>query len=456
MKDRDKISDDYREQIENLLDNHSHHDSWPLLNLDEMDEIWEEISIEMDIDEIWGNISSDLDITIPENSGSGIIVKSIAILLVALIGLIPVKKAIPDSGTGQPDYLTLNVRNNLSVEITVKKIPMDSKTGEQMKEKISPPLQSTLEKEEDINKRLHAESNVNCLIQGKPIFDINETIPLVLAEYVTADSNLVFSREKIPIEKSEILPVLIPFELATVQVLPKTDFEGLKINYNSLASGFSLPLNGSGRISLGLITSLKNTWLLNQETLDGFKSESLNTTEFVFFPDVGLSMIYSLNKTWQLQADAFFSSNTGQEYYDYIYGHYTRKKITLNYSKVDLAVKHKFTGIGNFIPRSSINVLAGSYMSFLHYAFQNFHYVTQEINTKPEKIGSEYRKFDCGVRLGAEFELQIFDKLSLAPGLFLSLGIPNVYKGNTVIPGYLRRTNNGSAEFHLAFYHHFN
>jgi hypothetical protein len=168
----------------------------------------------------------------------------------------------------------------------------------------------------------------------------------------------------------------------------------------------------------------------------------------VFFPDVGLSLSYSLNKTWLLQVDGFLSSNTGQEYLDYIYGHYSRKKITLNYSTIALSVKHKFTGSVNFMPRSSINVLAGGYVSFLHYAYQ-------KINTDVENIGSQYGKFDFGVRLGGEFELQIFDQLSLAPGLFLSIGIPNIYKGDGYIPGYLRRTHNGSAEFHLTFYYHF-
>ena len=105
------------------------------------------------------------------------------------------------------------------------------------------------------------------------------------------------------------------------------------------------------------------------------------------------------------------------------YGHYSRKKITLRYSTIALSVKYKFTGRGDFMERSSINVLAGGYLSVLNYA-------NQKINTDLENIRSQYEKFDFGIRLGGEFELQIFDQLSLAPGLFLSLGIPNIYKGD--------------------------
>jgi hypothetical protein len=448
LKEKDKISDNYRKQVDEILDNQTNLNLFNPLNQEELVEIWEEISTEMDIGEVWNNISSDLDIVMPVDSDSGIIVKSIAVVLIILIGMIPVKKAILDSGINQQDILIETKQNERSAELISKNKSGDYNTGEQVKGDISPALRSSLDKSEDGSKPAPAERNKTDLIQGTPIPVSNEIVSKVLAASEIADSNMVISLDKIPTEKSNIPRVLFPGDLEKIKVLSKTDFDSLKLNVNSSTAGFSMPSTDRGRISGGLITLFKNTWLLNYETLDGLKSESLNTTEIVFFPDVGLSLSYSLNKTWLLQVDGFLSSNTGQEYLDYIYGHYSRKKITLNYSTIALSVKHKFTGSVNFMPRSSINVLAGGYISFLHYAYQ-------KINTDVENIGSQYGKFDFGVRLGGEFELQIFDQLSLAPGLFLSIGIPNIYKGDGYIPGYLRRTHNGSAEFHLTFYYHF-
>jgi hypothetical protein len=447
LNEKDKISDNYRKQVDELLNNQSDLNLFNPLNKEKLDEIWEEISTEMDIDEVWKDISSDLDTVMSVDSDSGIIVKSIAVVLIILIGMIPVKKAIWDSGISQPDILTENKQNEQSAELIAKNKPGDSNKGEQVKGDISPVLRSSLDKSEVGNKPTPAERNRTGLTQRTPIPVSNVVVSKVLSASEMADSNLVVSRDKIPIEKSNIPPALFPDDLKKIKLLSKTDFDSLKINDNFSTAGSSLPLIDRRRISGGLITLFKNTWLLNYETLDGLKSESLKSTEIVFFPDVGLSLSYSLNKTWLLQADGFFSSNTGQEYLDYIYGHYSRKKITLNYSTIDLSVKHKFTGSGDFIPRSSINLLAGGHISFLHYAYQ-------KINKDLENIGSQYGKFDFGVRLGGEFELQIFDQLSIAPGLFLSIGIPNIYKGNSNIPGYLRRTHNGSAEFHLAFYFH--
>ena len=447
MKKKDKISDNYRKQVDDLLDDQSGFNFNNPLNQEELDEMWEEISTEMDMDEVWNGISSDLDVVMPVDSGYSLVVKSIAVVLIILFGMIPVQKILLDSHNDQPDKFIEKKQNEQPAEMTAKNKPGDPNAGEPVKGDLSSALRSSFDKNEDSNKPTPAESNRTALTQGTPIPVNNEIVSKVLAASGMTDSNLVVFPDNIPIEKSGIPPALFHYDLKKIKLFSKTDFDSLKINDNPSIAGSSFPLTERGKISAGLITLVKNTWLLNHETFDGFKSESLTTTEIVFHPDVGLSLNYSLNKNWLLQADVFFSSNIGQEYLKYIYGHYSRKKITLNYSTMDLSVKHKFTGSGNFIPRSSINVFAGSYISFLHYAYQ-------KINTDLENIGSQYGKFDFGIRLGGEFELQIFNQLSIAPGLFLSIGIPNIYKGTGNIPGYFRQTHNGSAEFHLAFYLH--
>jgi hypothetical protein len=140
-------------------------------------------------------------------------------------------------------------------------------------------------------------------------------------------------------------------------------------------------------------------------------------------------------------------SNTGQKYLGYNYGHYSGKKITLSYSSLALSLKYKYAEKGGLPGNSSINLLAGTYISFLHNA-------NRQIITNVENIRSQYLKYDIGFRLGGEIEFQLSDRLSLAPGVFLSVGIPNIYKGEGNIPGYLRKTHNGSEGFHLTLYHH--
>jgi len=442
------ISDTYRNQVDALLENQPDLDLFDSLNQEDLDKIWKEISVEMDIDEVWNGISSDLDSVMPLDSGSGMILKSIATFLIILVGMIPVKKAIPDSGISQLDILNETRQNEQSSQLFMENSPDDTNSGEQVNGNIIPALRSSSFNREGDIKTILEVSNIIGLSQETPVFSI-EPNPAVLSASEIADSNLFVTPDNSMYENSGFSPVLLPDDLEKMKMPSKTDPYTLKIIDNPSTGGFSLPPTDRGRISGGLITLVRNTWLLNYETLEGLKSESLNTTEFVFFPDVGLSLSYSLNKTWLIQTDGFFSSNAGQEYFGYYRGHYTRKIITLNYSTVALSVKHRFIRNGDFMPRYSINVFTGGYLSVLHYAYQ-------KLNTNLENIGSQYKNFDLGIRVGGELELRIFDQLSLAPGLLMSFGIPNIYKGCSSVPGYLRRTHNGAVDFQLVIYYHFN
>ena len=100
------------------------------MNQEELDEIWNEISTEMDIGEVWNDISSDLDIVMPVDSGSGIILKTVAAVLIILIGMVPVKKAILDSEIGQPDILIENKQNEQPAEPIIKNKSEDSNVPE--------------------------------------------------------------------------------------------------------------------------------------------------------------------------------------------------------------------------------------------------------------------------------------------------------------------------------------
>jgi len=448
LKEEDKISDIYRKQVDELLENQSGHTIPEPLNQEELDEIWNEISTEMDLGEVWNGISSDLDIVMPADSGLGIILKTIAAVLIILIGMVPVKKAILDSKIGQPDILIENKQNEPPAEPIIKNESVDSNTGEQAKGYVYPVLKRYLTEKADGNQQALAESDKINLTTEKPEPVSNGSVSQVSAASVISEANLVISLDKLSFEKFSIPPASFHDDLKMIKLFSGQDYDNLKIINNSSGRGFTLPSTDNGRVSVGLITMFKNTWLLNNETLDGLKSESLNSSQIVFFPDAGLSLNYSLNRTWLIQADGFLSSNTGQEYLEYLYGHYSRKKITLKYSEIALSVKYKFTGSNRLLPRSSINVVAGGYFSVLNQA-------NQEIGTDLENIGSQYKKFDFGIRVGSEFEFKIFDQLSLAPGILISLGIPNIYKGTSTIPGYLIRTHNGSAEFQFAFYYHF-
>lgn len=65
MKAKDKISDNYRKQVDELLDIQSDNNQFKPLDQEELDGIWKEISTEMEVNEVWNDISSELDRVMP-------------------------------------------------------------------------------------------------------------------------------------------------------------------------------------------------------------------------------------------------------------------------------------------------------------------------------------------------------------------------------------------------------
>jgi len=448
MKIKDKISEKYLEEVNRLSNGHPDSPGVASLQQEEMDKIWKEISDELDIEEIWSKISSDLDVITPPDHNRRILFKGCAILLLLVAGLIPVKKAIPDTGFSRP-------------EIPVKINPEKKLTGHVSADEAADPWLSTgtrwyptvgslqephaIQQASIISPAEKHERVADIPVTGQPE---NKEIIGISITSVTDAKKLSVSPEEASVSRPDILPVMASAAPGEKEMALSIDPDLLKAERPPATAGRLPPSSDIRRFSGGLVTSFKNTWLLNQETFNGLRSESLNTTEIVVFPDAGLSLGYSLTGKWLLQADAFLYSNTGQEYYEYIYGHYSKKRIVLRYSTVALSVKYKTGRKASYANRSSINILAGCYLSFLHSA-------DQKINADIERIKSDYRNGDLGVRLGSELELNLGNNLSVAPGLALTLGITNICRDDGEMPAYLRRTHNGSVVLQLSFYYHF-
>ena len=410
-----------------------------------MDDMWEEIRNGLDIGDVWDKIATSLHPDIPHDRNPGLIIKGCAAVFLILVGLIMVKKTGHDESSTVQESMAVIASGNHYPEPVTKSEPAG--TGERVivpQKAVYVPGKSPDETGSII---LTLGNDSSRFLSGSeraiPVTD--KAPPGLPIASVMPGKELASVTGEVTSAKTVLSPDVPRAGPEMPNIALTEDHSSLKPYLPEESAVSTKPHSQAGRLSFGFITSFKNTWLLNQETFDGLKSETLGTTEFVVFPDAGLSLDYSLNNKWLLQADAFLFSNTGQGYFDYIYGHYSRKKIVLRYSSLGISAKYKSGSERS--PRSSVNLLAGGYLSFLHGA-------DQKINTDIESILAKYRKLDLGVRLGGEFELHLTEHLSLAPGLSLSLGLTNIYKGDEDIPGYLRRTHNGSIVFYLSFYYH--
>ncbi len=446
VKEKDKIEAIYREHVTRFIKGRQEAGSRGSLLPEELDEIWEEVSSELDIGDAWLQISSGLDKTLPPHHGPGLFQKYCAAVILILSVLIYVEKTIPE-----PDAIC----QETSTELKVKEQPKDLVTGRYSDELtgdydsypvVQPPA-SAYESGHTGNGARPVNSNkisVGSQFEMNPARDLQLTpVANVLEEDQLATLTGTYLMERTgnqPLNSQACteIPVLVYI----------ADNGSLKPGRPAATENPMHSPVKAGRFSGGVITSYKNTWLLSRETFNGLRSESLNTTELVLFPDAGLSLGYMFTEKLTIQAEAYLYSSTGQEYHDYIFGRYARKKIVLRYSTLALRTKYRITGQG-FIPdRSSFSFTAGGYLSFLDDA-------NQVINNEISKIRSDYKRYDFGIMAGGEFELNLNEYLSVAPGLNLTLGLTNIYKGTGNNPGYPGRTHNGSAGFQLSFYYHF-
>jgi hypothetical protein len=446
LKNRDIISENYRKQVESHLDDLANGIIPDMNSEKDIEETWSEITDGLDIDDVWKNISADLDYIMPVRDYYSYLIKLIAAVIVILSGLISVNKMDESNvnGSAIPEIPGVKVKKEvISVFPGTQPLPAERDSG---KPSIKQTLVSSTESEAIKFTQGKGEKT-----QPEPTSRISfstnkaDTIRLpatnhVYTEYITGilanDSLMEVSQPNL---KKGVDNLTIPIK------------PSLQYSFSTKPdpTGGGSVVSGGGKLFYaGIITNLKNTWLLNSETIDGLKPESLNSSVMVFYLDMGLTFGYELSKKWQLQSDAFLFSPNGQEYHKYLYGHYVTKRIDLRYSSFDFLLKYKVKEIRSVFPGSSIYISAGPYIAYL----RNAH---QKIDEDATSLYSNYRKTDYGIKIAAEFELNIFNDLYISPGVLFSAGAINIFKGSDFLPASFGTTRTGSLEFHLAFYYKF-
>lgn len=201
-------------------------------------------------------------------------------------------------------------------------------------------------------------------------------------------------------------------------------------------------MESSKRWTLGAVSALKNAYLLNRETMNGFGSSGMNRSHVGLNYDFGLELGYALNNRWQVAATVFLNSPVEQRYDQYMYGQYTSKVIDLNYLSSEIVVKHKARRgfiLQNHLQRKNV---AGVYAANLKRA-------SQAILDKKEDVTDRFEFLDYGLVLGQEFETRFKGSVNFTAGLRLKMGIPNIYKGDDLNPSRFNQTRNAALEFRV-------
>lgn len=182
---------------------------------------------------------------------------------------------------------------------------------------------------------------------------------------------------------------------------------------------------------------LNNSWLLNNDTYDGYKASGLNDANMYFGNAFALLTGYNYSDNLSIQAEWLLYNKQGQKYKDYIEGNVINRDELLTYSQYNIIFKERNSRLihkGN-IP-VAFNTILGMY-------YANLKSANQVIDG--EKTASEnYRKSNYGVIAGLEFEAYLFTHWMLTTGLRSDIGLKNIYAGNQKVPADFKKTYNSS------------
>lgn len=169
---------------------------------------------------------------------------------------------------------------------------------------------------------------------------------------------------------------------------------------------------------VGVFATMDNTWLMNQETADGFKKSSLVINSTKFTHNYGLFGEVNWANGLVLKSNLFIRSRMNQQKEKYREGYFIRENTELNYLKMSLQAGYRF----DFGKKANqfINLNGGPYFSYLRNAEIR---IDDYITTTSES----FKRFDAGVQLDLLHGFKV-KQFELFYGASTSYGLMNVYQ----------------------------
>lgn len=369
------------------------------------EEMWKSISKDLDIDDVWERVTEDLNY---ESSLTSYDRFSFAVTSAGLILLLLVELFY-----NPPE---INKFQAISPEPGTE--------------------ESSVEQRKDLNAD-NRDIDIKILTPWRNVITLNNSLSVVdlipnPINIVMRDSNQDYGVSSLEIDYIHNLGLYplqeVNFPILSLQYIPIThDEEVVKRTRNYKAY-------------IGVTSSIRNVWLLNDLTFRGFDENELHSTVPDFDMAIGLVSGLTLSDRLATQGEMMIISNYGQKYRDYVNGKYVKRDLDLDYFQLNVILSYKLK-LHNENKLSS-SILLGPYWGLLKSASEN-------IGKENIDIKANYKQSVFGVILGYEYLYSASPRLGLHSGLRFTYGISNIYSGNNLIPASFRKTHPGAVSFNL-------
>lgn len=420
---------------------------------DPPEEVWENISNQLDVNDVWGKVSGELDERDRAVAGRTKIYYSAMLLLFLTIisGLIGFEK--------YGDFLFVNEQehtaNTSKENTTAEKINQDdpnltgignplTKSAEDLRAEGDQKKDNSLKLPYTSSKGGEIHSTKNAQKHTKEDNGSGKGGEDKYTGFSTGDKLLVEDSAKVLESNTETIALLKRIYPSTAFRLPEAT---LMIADSSIVSedGDSNDITAAQEdeednekkfersFKIGLTASAKNTWLLNKTTYSGLEKHTLNTTVPDFGKDLGVLLDYDFSEKLALQGEVVLAE-MGQKYKEYLNGKYVTREINLAYYNVHLLLKYKMTRL---LGETESSIIIGSYGGALRTA-------SEIISDNAIDQRNRFRKHDFGAVLGYELNQKVLKNLFFSSGLRFNYGFTNVNKDK------MNRTSTGSLALNFA------
>lgn len=398
--DEQELIEQYRKQLESSKD-------------EAPEGLWNDIANSLDTDEVWDNIAAELDYEQRKRSIWINISWAASVLLIIGLGI---------SGLWLLNQKSITLNQTAALSPSANATTNNSKT--QSQSIISDNTQSSSKPTK--KNQLNDNQNIISISEATNRKAIESTNPGKQDEVESINKLHPLNEKGL---KNNTLP---DRHIIIAQVKVEND------DINEIRS--------NKKLSVGITTAIKNTWLYGNETINAFNRNSLTKPEVNIYPDFGLDIMYEFSKRWRTEASIFFKSKTGQSYQEYLYGRYSNKNISLYYTQIEASAK--YIGKERWIKSSYFN-----FTSTIGFYFSNLNSASETIAGERKLVNYRYNNNDYGIVIGNGIDLLLSNRITVSSGYRIKLGFSNIYAGDSNIPSSLNKTHNSSIELRFTLYY---
>lgn len=447
MEQNDAIA--YKTWVENLREP-APEGAWNAIadQLD-IDAAWEGIAETLDLDDVWKNIETELPqaVTVSNPSAQTHFTK----LFWAAAALVLLTLTTPLSENKPARVQTPHAQNNSEANNEVQREPkIVARTKAESVAKPEMKIADETSRKRNVSERPSTVKPVTqqrSTLTGEGYSVHNKTSDYLSVQPSSVQPLIVPVDSTTTLHEELVVNKSTPGQLLTQAPQQQIDIPALAedvLEPDSLISVATLdqPKDSAQRNQperakwqIGVIGSIKNTWLINPETANGLKRSSLNDTRVTFGKEFGITLQRSMGGTADIQFEYYFYSQIGQRYHEYINALYQTKDVRLKYQKFQVVYR---TRVWRNFDAPALYATGGIRISRLTLA-------DTSIGNESQEVTQEYRPWDYGFILGGEAEFKLTDKLLLVSGLRASYGLRNIYLGTDQAPAEFNKTHTASA-----------